>query len=86
LATFQEIASAGFNYLEDHDKVKCWYWNTSLENWEKFDRVWHEHVKWFHLYELVLKNKGIKFVKQAIKQHPDIFRPKLSNAVTCKNI
>jgi len=37
------------------------WWSTELG---KIGRPWHEHAKWFPLCEFVLKNKGVKFVKQ----------------------
>ena len=61
------LADAGFYYLGEGDKVKCWYCNGGLKNWDRFDDPWIEHAKWFPLCEYLLKNKGVDFVKDILK-------------------
>nr|AAM76110.1 inhibitor of apoptosis protein-like protein [Boltenia villosa] len=46
-ATPQEIAEAGFYYLGERDRCKCFYCNGGLQNWDKYDDPWMEHAKWF---------------------------------------
>ena len=46
-ATPREIAAAGFFFLGERDRVKCWYCNGGLQNWELDDEPWIEHAKWF---------------------------------------
>ena len=36
------VADAGFYYLGDGDRAKCWYCNGGLKNWERFDDSWIE--------------------------------------------
>ena len=36
-ATCREFADAGFYYLGDRDRVKCFYCNYGLKNWEPTD-------------------------------------------------
>ena len=31
----------------ERDRVKCWYCNGGLQNWERNDIPWEEHAKWF---------------------------------------
>ena len=73
------MADAGFYYLGDSDRVKCWYCNGGLKNWERYDDPWMEHAKWFPLCEYLLKNKGVDFVKAVVKDFPGLNRPALSN-------
>ena len=51
-ATAQQIAKAGFYFLGERDRVKCWYCNGGLQNWEPLDEPWREHAKWFPTYVL----------------------------------
>jgi len=41
------ISKAGFYFLGERDRVKCWYCNGGLQNWEPNDNPWKEHAKWF---------------------------------------
>jgi len=34
-------------YLGERDRVKCWYCNGGLQNWDPDDEPWTEHAKWF---------------------------------------
>ena len=43
----EQIARAGFFFLGERDRVKCWYCNGGLQNWEPEDEPWTEHAKWF---------------------------------------
>ena len=46
-ATPLQVAQAGFYFLGERDRVKCWYCNGGLQNWEPQDDPWKEHAKWF---------------------------------------
>ena len=78
-ATPFEIADAGFYYLGNKDKVKCWYCDGGLQNWEGFDLPWEEHAKFFPKCEFLLKSKGLEVVKNFVKKFPKLNRPSLLN-------
>ena len=42
-----EIAEAGFFSCSDDDRVRCFFCNGGLCNWERTDVPWYEHRKWF---------------------------------------
>jgi len=46
-ATPREIAAAGFFYLGQRDRVKCFCCNGGLQNWHFTDEPWFEHAKWY---------------------------------------
>ena len=73
------IADAGFYYLGDGDRKKCWYCNGGLKNWERFDDPWIEHAKWLPLCEFLLKNRGVDFVKDIVKGFVSLNRPPVPN-------
>ena len=73
------IADAGFYYLGDGDRVKCWYCNGGLKNWERFDDPWIEHAKWFPFCEYLLKNRGVDFVKDIVRGFVTLNRPPVPN-------
>ena len=78
-ATPTEIADAGMYYLGERDRVKCWYCNGGLQNWERDDLPWEEHAKWFPLCEFVLQQKGIDYVDRIVSNFPNLRRPALYN-------
>jgi len=41
------FTEAGFFYLGDRDRVKCFYCNGGLQNWHYNDDPWFEHAKWY---------------------------------------
>ena len=81
-ATPQQIADAGMFYLGERDRVKCWYCNGGLQNWEQDDQPWEEHAKWFPRCEFVLQQKGANYVNQIVARFPNLRRPILSNAAS----
>ena len=81
-ATPADIADAGMYYLGERDRVKCWYCNGGLQNWERDDLPWEEHAKWFPLCEFVLQRKGPQFVHRIVTEHPGLRRPTLYNPST----
>ena len=70
---------AGFYYLGDRDRVKCYYCNGGLQNWEKNDVNSHEHAKWYPLCEYLLRRQGVHFVKSVIKKYTNLKRPNITN-------
>ena len=85
-ATSFEIACAGFYYLGDKDRVKCFYCDGGLQNWERNDNPWFEHAKWFPLCEFLLKKQGIAYVEKVTKTYPDLKRPVLKNPAKCHEV
>ena len=73
------LADAGFYYLGEDDRVKFWYCNGGLKNWDRFDDPWIKHAKWFPLCKYVLKNKGVDFVKDIVKGFINLKRPAVPN-------
>ena len=78
-ATCREFADAGFYYLGDRDRVKCFYCNGGLKNWEPTDDPFQEHAKWYSLCEYILKKRGVEFVKNEVKKYRDLKRPIITN-------
>jgi len=76
-ATPQQIASAGFFFLGERDRVKCWYCNGGLQNWEYEDEPWTEHAKWFPTCAYLLQKKGPDFVHRMVSMFPNLPRPVL---------
>ncbi|XP_076818315.1 E3 ubiquitin-protein ligase XIAP-like isoform X3 [Clavelina lepadiformis] len=74
-ATPRQIAKAGFFFLGERDKVKCWYCNGGLQNWDHDDEPWSEHAKWFPTCEYVLQCKGPDFVHRMVSLFPNLRRP-----------
>ena len=81
-ATPQQIVDAGMYYLGERDRVKCWYCNGGLQNWEQDDNPWEEHAKWFPLCEYVLQQKGPNYVHDVVARFPGLRRPTLHNPST----
>ena len=82
LATPNELADAGFFYLGESDRVKCFYCNGGLRNWKLDERPWEEHAKWFPLCEYVLQRQGVNYVIQTIKNFLYLKRSMLQNSST----
>ena len=81
-ASPQQIVDAGFFYLGNRDRVKCWYCNGGLQNWERDDVPWEEHAKWFPMCEYVLQQKGPSYVHDIVSRFPNLQRPVLANAAS----
>ncbi|XP_039274671.2 baculoviral IAP repeat-containing protein 7-B-like [Styela clava] len=81
-ATPEQIAKAGFFFLGDKDRTKCFYCNGGLQNWEENDEPFTEHARWFPGCEFVLKKKGHEFVRRIAEQDPNLNRPTIRNAVS----
>ena len=52
-AGINEVTNAGFFYLGERDRVKCWYCNGGLQNWDYEDDPWTEHAKWFPRFDKI---------------------------------
>ncbi|XP_077965737.1 uncharacterized protein LOC120334150 isoform X2 [Styela clava] len=74
-ATSAEISEAGFFFLGERDRVKCWYCNGGLQNWEYDDIPWIEHAKWFPTCQFLLQVKGQHFVYRYFTMNPHLARP-----------
>ncbi|XP_078493284.1 zinc finger protein isoform X1 [Ciona intestinalis] len=74
-ASPRQIAKAGFFFLGDRDRVKCWYCNGGLQNWDPDDEPWTEHAKWFPTCEFLLQRKGPDFVHRMVSLYPNLPRP-----------
>uniref|UniRef100_F6R5K2 Uncharacterized protein n=2 Tax=Ciona intestinalis TaxID=7719 RepID=F6R5K2_CIOIN len=83
-ATPVEIAKAGFFYLKERDRAKCFYCNGGLQNWEPNDEPWFEHAKWFPNCDFLLREKGIEFVQNVAGRFPNLNRPLLNDQATPK--
>nr|XP_039257537.1 uncharacterized protein LOC120334150 [Styela clava] len=74
-ATPSEISQAGFFFLGERDRVKCWYCNGGLQNWEYDDIPWNEHAKWFPTCQFLLQVKGQHFVYRQSTMNHHLARP-----------
>jgi len=79
-ASPKELAKSGMFCIGERDKLKCWYCNGGLQNWNFNDDPWFEHAKWFPKCEFVLQKKGLTFVDQILSQFPNIRRPAIRNS------
>jgi len=75
-ATMEDMVEAGLYYIGVRDKVKCWYCNGGLQNWNRTDNPWIEHTRWFPTCEFVLQNKGPEYVSEITRRYPN---PERSN-------
>ncbi|XP_050418713.2 baculoviral IAP repeat-containing protein 7 [Patella vulgata] len=62
LPSKEQIAEAGFYYLEREDAVKCFFCGGVLKSWRDDDIPWQEHAKWFPKCPYLLRIKGADFV------------------------
>jgi len=81
-ATPTDMANAGLYYLGIRDRVKCFYCNGGLQNWDKYDDPWFEHAKWFPQCEFLLQQKGPEYVERVTNRFLHFTRPTLNNPVS----
>jgi len=74
-ATPADMADAGLYYLGTDDKVKCFYCNGGLQNWDTYDEPWFEHAKWFPDCEFLLQQRGPEYVERVKNRFPNLKRP-----------
>jgi len=78
-ATPEELAKAGLFFTGRSDRVKCWYCNGGLQNWDYTDSPIEEHAKWYPQCEFILREKGTDFVQAIFDQNPNLKRPRIRN-------
>jgi len=70
-----ELSKAGFFWLGQGDRVKCYYCDGGLSRWKTDDDVFVEHAKWFPHCEYLLQQKGFAFVFQITSRLTNFYRP-----------
>ena len=58
------LSSAGFFYLGRADKVKCFFCDGGLCDWEVDDEPWTEHARWFPNCGFLKQVKGTTFIQK----------------------
>lgn len=58
------LSSAGFFYVGYLDKVKCFFCDGGLCNWEANDEPWTEHARWFPDCGFLKQVKGMTFIQK----------------------
>jgi len=81
-ATPADMANAGLYYLGTQDRVKCFYCNGGLQNWDTHDEPWFEHAKWFPQCEFLLQQRGPEYVERVKNRFPNLKRPTLTNSIS----
>ena len=81
-ATPADMADAGLYYLGTNDRVKCFYCNGGLQNWDTHDDPWFEHAKWFPECEFLLQQRGPEYVERVKNRFPNLTRPTLNNQIS----
>ena len=81
-STPQDMATAGLYYLGTNDRVKCFYCNGGLQNWDRYDTPWFEHAKWFPNCEFLLQQKGPEYVESVTCRFSNLRRPTIPNPVS----
>ncbi|MDB2384398.1 hypothetical protein N9V90_00970 [Endozoicomonas sp.] len=66
---------AGLYALGSGDKVKCFYCDGGLENWEPSDDPLDEHARWFPNCALVAQLKTPEEIQAILNRHNDNFIP-----------
>jgi len=84
-----DMAEAGFYHIVSRggggasstpDKVKCYYCDGGLMNWQPEDDPWTEHARWFHLCAFLRLVKGDEFIREVLLKHPRQPVPELPGA------
>lgn len=57
-----ELAEAGFFYMNVGDKTVCFYCGVGCKDWEENDVPWEEHAKWSPSCEYLRLHKGEQFI------------------------
>ena len=60
--TPEQLATAGFFYLDIGDHTQCFYCDGGLKNWDSTDKPWVEHARWFGNCKFLLHKMGADFV------------------------
>nr|BDV49900.1 MAG: baculoviral IAP repeat-containing protein [Metapenaeopsis lamellata majanivirus] len=64
----RDMAEAGFWYTGIGDHVKCYHCGNGLRNWEKNEKPWEAHARWYPKCGFV-SLKGSKYVVYAEQQY-----------------
>ncbi|XP_036048711.1 baculoviral IAP repeat-containing protein 2 [Onychomys torridus] len=78
----EQLASAGFYYMDRNDDVKCFCCDGGLRCWESGDDPWVEHAKWFPRCEFLIRMKGQEFVDEIQARYPHLLEQLLSTSDT----
>uniref|UniRef100_A0A8C5KT57 RING-type E3 ubiquitin transferase n=1 Tax=Jaculus jaculus TaxID=51337 RepID=A0A8C5KT57_JACJA len=78
----EQLASAGFYYVDRNDDVKCFCCDGGLRCWESGDNPWVEHAKWFPRCEFLILMKGQEFVDEIQARYPHLLEQLLSTSDT----
>nr|AKZ42362.1 baculoviral IAP repeat-containing protein 2 [Castor fiber] len=78
----EQLASAGFYYVDRNDDVKCFCCDGGLRCWESGDDPWVEHAKWFPRCEFLIRMKGQEFVDEIQARYPHLLEQLLSTSDT----
>ncbi|XP_067425036.1 baculoviral IAP repeat-containing protein 1 [Emydura macquarii macquarii] len=63
------LASVGFFFTGEKDKVQCFACGGCLGNWEEGDDPWKEHAKWFPECEFLQSKKTNDEIKEYIQNY-----------------
>jgi len=80
-ASPKQLAESGLYFLGERDRLKCWYCNGGLQNWEFNDDPWFEHAKWFPTCDFLLQMKGPDYVHDVARRFPNLRRPVIRSTV-----
>ncbi|KAL1781372.1 baculoviral IAP repeat-containing protein 2 [Sigmodon hispidus] len=78
----EQLANAGFYYMDRNDDVKCFCCDGGLRCWESGDDPWVEHAKWFPRCEFLIQMKGQGFVDEIQARYPHLLEQLLSTSDT----
>ncbi|AKC91666.1 iap3 [Lambdina fiscellaria nucleopolyhedrovirus] len=76
------LADAGFFYTGHSDKVKCFYCDIGVYEWQHDDDPWKEHAKWSPRCNYLLLCKGAAYVQKVISDLC-LIRSENSSPVLC---
>lgn len=60
----EDLAEAGFYYTGVRDRVKCFYCDLGLNEWDPEDDPWTEHARWGNECLFVLMKKSVLFINK----------------------
>lgn len=75
----QEMADAGFFYTGQSDKVRCYYCDGGVKDWNPEDKPWEEHARFFQYCQYVLCIKGEEYIKYIARQPIQRFKEPTSH-------
>ena len=85
LASPQQMVDAGFYCLGDRDRVKCFYCNGGLQNWERNDSPWEEHAKWYPTCEYVFQQRGADYAQEIGSKYPNLTQATGANSAAASD-